>query len=837
MNRIGLNSNRIVNFKAAQEMQMQQAPMSQEQTMTYEQQIPEIKIPDIYQSAIIKPEKSFKERLKKIDLMGLVYPWLEHPLMMLGTCIGLGWGVDKFSSACAGEYETSLVGKAARLGDNIENSKFVKSKPFQKVLDLGKSAKKKINHIFRNSDAIKAIKTTPSQPEWAFVKDELLNMAQRVTHDFNLVTNTLKLNGGDFVELKDLGLDHSDKKFIKDFFKGASVTEESVSNAVQLKRIGMADDAILDIIKKADATEIVKTKQLEKLGITRDFLKKLEGNPATSLRDIVKIREACKKGKGIRIGDGNRKWLGQFQIFERKIGLDEIGNRLRSMTEAKTKTGKALATFLQKCHRGFTFGGGKLGVLLFVSPLLVETMLDVKKAEPKQKVGTAVHGVVESCSWVFTFPIALSIMHHLGGVQYAGMTPDEVKECRKLISEFNEKANPYTSKNWRNFFGLGEKKAADKTFQTYNDYKKAKDILKGKLDKLRNKNVKDQNLLTKISKKLGKFLTMDLEGIACYKNGNFFGNTLRKIPNFFRNLGGVPLRVAIWSGLAMGVLGTAITKTINAIFGKHYDRFKEEEFTEAKKEQQKFLKEDLQVRLQKAQERKVYEAMKPQIAEDSVTPAIHQSPVTAEFLHEPFSDGNKKNLFAEPDTNDKLNKNESVVPEPILVTETADAKNIDNKVESNNNSENLSNKPSSSTVVENNNSSNQKNTIPEKKEINTSATPIAASETTKVSENIKPMQNTKTDLIDQYSYIPKSNPAELKTAKVEIRDNYTYIPSEKNVLNKENKNFQETKYIPSQAGANITKSFDNSGLEDALKRADRAEQKAIQTLMGNFNTY
>ena len=67
------------------------------------------------------------------------------------------------------------------------------------------------------------------------------------------------------------------------------------------------------------------------------------------------------------------------------------------------------------------------------------------------------------------------------------------------------------------------------------------------------------------------------------------------------------------------------------------------------------------------------------------------------------------------------------------------------------------------------------------------------------------------------------------------RDNYTYIPSEKNIIKDESKDEKVNKYIPSQRAAKITKSFDNSGLEEALARADRAEQRALQILAGNFD--
>lgn len=795
MNQVNLNSSKILNFKTAQNMQMQQ----QIPQMQYEQSLPNVQIPQIYQSSISTEEEGIKEKIKKVDIMGLVYPWIEHPFMMLGTCAGLAWGVDKFSAACGGQYETSLVGKAARLGDDIQTSKLVQSKPFQAMLNAGKSAKNKFNKIFKNSDVINALKDTPSQPEWGFVKDELLTMRQRVVHDFSNVTRTLKLTTEGFVELSELGLDKKEYEFIKNFFKGTPVTEEIASNAVQLKRIGLADDAILNIISKPDATNIVKAKQLEKLGVNAAFLEKLEKNPA-SLRDIVKVRQACEKGRGIRIGAGHQKWLGPLQPFERKIGLDEIGNRLHSTLKgAKTGTGKAFATFLQKCHRGFTFGGGKMGVLFFVSPLLVETMLDVKKAEPNEKVGTAAHGLVHSVSWVFTFPLALSILHRFGGMQYAGMSKKSVEECRKLIKEFNEKANPYEERSFmQKIFGGGVKKAPDKAFQTYDEYKKAKDILKAQLKDRHN--IKDQNLLTKICKKVGSFITMDLECISSFKNGGIFSGGFSNIANKLKNICGVPLRVGLWAALTMGVLDTLINKGLKGCFGDHYDRFKEEEFEGNKKEQKKFLKEDLQKRLVEAQTEKVYGTQGLVINEQEFsTPKEIQETLVQEqaIANAKKAEANSKKANTKTNTN-----TESKTP-----------------IENNNN--NLEQK-----VESLNNTSLKENS--EVQKINTPASNITKANTGENKNLSSPDTNT---------YIPSSNATKIKSPTPVKRDNYTYIPSSENLIKKDEKESDSNKYIPSQQGSQFTKTFDNSGLEAALRRADRAEQRAIQTLAGNFNSY
>ena len=43
-----------------------------------------------------------------------------------------------------------------------------------------------------------------------------------------------------------------------------------------LKRIGLKEDEIRNIISKPDMTSITKAKQLERMGLDAEFLKKLE---------------------------------------------------------------------------------------------------------------------------------------------------------------------------------------------------------------------------------------------------------------------------------------------------------------------------------------------------------------------------------------------------------------------------------------------------------------------------------------------------------------------------------------------------------------------------------
>ncbi len=680
----------------------------------------EVQLPDLYYVPDDRFEaKSFKETVKEADAMGMIYPWIAHPLLMIGTCAGLAYGVDKFSKACGGDYEKSLLGKAAKLGDNIQNSSFAQSDTVKKFFNVGTTGRKKFNELTKNSDVINAVRNTPSMPEWGFVKDELLTQEQRVVHEFTRITDGLQLSGenssGGFlglfgggsgnVSLNRLALTKEEKELVKNI-----TSQEKAVNTILLKRLGRSESEIQRILGLGEgATQAVKNEILNEMGLTAEKLELIKKD--TTGQYIKEVKAAAEKVKGkVWIGAGNYSWMGPVQPFERRIGCDEIYNRLHSMSEgATTRTGRFISKFLQRCHRGFTFGGGKLGVLMFVAPHLVETMIDAKKADPDAKVGTVANGVISAMSWVFTFPLGLKIMHSLTGAQYAGMTKEQVQEYRNLLKDFN--------KNVKSDY-----------FKSKSEYDIARKELESKLKTLKTP-AKPQNLLTKMCRKLGSFLTMDLEQIKSYRNGSVGGNTVRKVPSFFKNLGGVPMRLILWGGITMGLLDTAITKGTKAIFGNFYDRMKEEEHEANKKKQKQFLKSDLQERMIETQRKKMEH--KPEEAMPVPTP-VEKSPI----VEEPVS--------------------------PQIEEEK----------------------------------------VPPKKQ-----------------------------------YIPKQNPAPeiLKPQPKEIkRDNYTYIPSPDSVLQKPI-TAQQNKYIPSQQAANIVKNFDNSGLEGALRRADRAESNALQVLSGKFN--
>ena len=674
-----------------------------------------VRIPNYYYVPDNYEHKSFKETVKEVDIMGVVSPFIEYPYYVLPAWIGLSLGADAFSRACGGKYEGSLTAKAARFGDRIQNSKLIQNKPAQAVIKGLGSAKNAGKKVVQNSAILRAMRDTPTMPEWAFVKSQMFNQKQEVVQEFIRITEVLNLVEDKPIKLQNIGLDSKEKEMLKKVFKVNKLSEipdEKIINQVLLSRLGRSEAEINKIqALGSGSTAAVKKEILKELGMTPEKLKLIkEDMRGTYIPEVEKA--VGKVGNKVRMGAGHFKWLGPLtKPFERTIGCDHIYNKLHSMgSGAKTATGRFTSKLMQMIYRGFTFGGGKAGLLLFIAPLLVESAMNTKKADKDQKVGTFMGSLIESMSWVFTFPVALKMMHAFGGVKYAGMDQKQVDAFRKAREEFNKKAKA----------GEFDDKSAYKAAK-----KKVKDMLK----------VDGQNVFTKGIRKLGSFMTMDLEMFKGYKNSNVVTSTLRKLPNGFRNVFGIPLRVALWAGLTTGVLDGMIHKCSNMIFGKAFDSMKYEEHEAEIKKQKQFLREDLNKRLYEAQRIKQY---------GSAAPDQTVQNQQGQMLAARGKGGNS-----------------DAIPE---ITQSKEENKVDN-----------------------------------------------------------------------YTYIPSSANTIPRPLKDNSVDTYSYIPSSENVIakNQESED-KKSRYIPSQAAANIQNAFDNSGLQAALDRAQRAEDNALKVLAGNF---
>ena len=684
-----------------------------------------IRVPEYYQ---LPPERmSFKESMEANPFMMLPYqmfikPLIEHPLPLLGTWIASGMLLDKYTKACGGEYEKSLLGRTVKFGDKIQNSQFFQSPKTKSTLEALGSVKTGWNKLVEHSAILRAMKYTKSQPEWEMAKSEMLTQRQRIVHDFKQITEKLKLTKEGYVPLSDLGLTKAEKKMLKEVSNSSNLSEAEKSVRVQLSRLGWAEEDILNALAKEDkGVQTVKDKIISLTEKNADWFKKLGEDPTEKMLNEVQ-EVSGKLGGKVKIGLGEYKLLGMplgwiTKPFQRNMGCDEIHNRMRSISKESGPLGRFFAKSMQMIHRGLTFGGGKLGLLLFIAPGLVESAINVRKAENKQKVSTGISSFVNHISWVITFPLALKIMHSLGGIQYAGMSEEEVRKCRKIRNAVN-KANK------KGVYAKDKEK-----------YKFAVSKAKEQIKAIEKKAFEESNILTKCLKKLARFMCLDLERFDGRNTKNPLYNKFTKVKNLPRNIIGVPMRFIIWGLISMGVLDTAINKGIKFMFGEPYNYEKEEERKDNKKQQEKFLKEDLNKRMYNI------------LAQQQLGTPGEANVQQLEGLNGLAARGRKPGQTEMPSE-----------------------------------------------------------------------------------------QRAK---VDNYGYVPSQKNVIQQEEKKNSQDNYSYIPSQNNIIqptadNNQANNPNMRTYIPSQEGANVQKIFDNSGLNEAMSRADKAEQKALRILSGNF---
>lgn len=750
-------------------------------------QTQDVELPDMYyMPENYKKPKTFKDKLKSADVLGIITQWFEHPLLMLGTCAGISVGIDAFDKSCNKEYEKSIIGKAAKLGDRIENSKFIQSDPSQKALKGIKSGWGRFKELALKNSVIYAMVKTPSQPEMSMPKDELKHTDFRIVNKFKEISRNLDvipnetsgLEGfvdkfaGKNITLKHLALDKEEIEYLKKTYnvsKTSKLPESECVNRINLKRIGKTESEISEILAKDNATELVKEEIFNKMGLTKDELQQIlkDENGET----IKLVKKAANNLKGLKVNSfplmGKLKFPGLRQPLANVESFENVFNRAHSLSEgAETKTGRFMSKLLQKIHRGFTFGGTKFGVMLFVAPLLVETMINTKKADRKEKVGTAVGGAINAVSWVFTFPLVLAGIHAYGGIQYAGMGKDKVDEYRRLVNEFNAKA-------------IG------KQFATKDEYKAARKELKKRLKELRK--VENQSLFTSTLRGVSHFTKADLLSIESYRGENGAMNLVRQLPDRIVNkFGYSAARFMVFMLVGMPLVDKVITKCTGAVFGNAYDAEKEREHEDAKERQEEYTMNDLRARMIEAHKNNLYP--KPESVKSEYKQPEISNPAIAAMLNKSDFDSL---------TGDKTDSVKNAVSEnQTLQNKQTDKPDELNKQNELNQSNKLNQQNNSVDTTQNTKSPEQKNAD-------------KASNVKKQGNNAQP--NVK-------------------------RDNYTYIPSSENVLNKTKPQDMINKYIPAQTGINLTKTFDNSGLEAALRRADRAEKRAISVLAGNFGS-
>lgn len=532
--------------------------------------------------------------------------------------------MDKYAQKCRGDYEKTIPGKIGAFGDKVtdtvKNSTFGKSS-FAASLNNGyKSFRRFIREkIVDKSRLLRAFRDTPSVPENMIVRDQAKGLLGFSATDWDQVTESFCR---ETVSAKDLSAYGASADEI-------SAIESRIANLPKDKQLIELQNAEYELLKKnsrgsnsfvvksldefktmaADARKtLLKNAKAYEWGLNdfKEFEVIKKNRPDFLHRIIESAYNSNKKMFSIAFPDSEKilSRINRF-LFNREVYGSEFANKMASsigngeitpeMADVLRKTGldkkipkSALGKFIAKYNNIILEGatnrvaGGKM-IAIMQAWFLAEAIYKATTAEGGlgEKGKTFAERLIELIAMFACIPPAIMLLHKAGGLQYAGMTKEQVAKFREHLKIHNEKAMSG---------GFADKAA----------WKESKNALKKEL------RAGVKNPFVRLGKWVGRVITVGLEQIRPYdKNDIGVIKDGKKVyrkgipaklkdlwhhPKFgIKQMAGYPMRIGLAMIVIMPFLSKLAVKGSHLIFGKPkhsvLDEEKEQEAAEKAAEQ------------------------------------------------------------------------------------------------------------------------------------------------------------------------------------------------------------------------------------------------------------
>ena len=548
----------------------------------------------------------------------------DNPFVKLGFGLGIWYGLgqlmDKINPMMGGDFEKSLGGKVAAVGD-----KFAKTRVGKFIDGMIEKASKGTDRLAENSKIVNSLKHHSTSPEWGFAKVPAKGLFGFWSMDAGQVLeNYIKPIESNVQKLEQYGLKQNE---IDDFVKTLSGKSKEAKNfLIQEKELALlnGDSKIINNIKNAakkaakkEAEDVLNSpnyaKILEKLeyqkqtemlqryathlkvkdmGIFKNVYQfknfKFIDNPEKSVEIFDNLAKKHPNWKISRLRNKTTEANGWFTkgvktVIKAVFGenaankvtkfLNSVGShfvgRTVGFTEYRNKgliaTGKGGATrlgrLMSKSMGWFMEGstnrfGGGKLIVAMQAFIFAEMAMATLKAPWGEKFKTGVERVVNDFSYFIGGTLGLIGMHKIGGFKYAGL------KDKAAIDAYNEARKALNAKNDAGLF------ASKKDWKAA--VKELNDVHLGRA------NIK--NPITRLLQRIGVFINIGNERVHSYKSTAKYNlNWLRKIKN--GNIIGVPLRIWLGMGVAVPFIAKWATKGVHAIFGRPTHSVLDEEET------------------------------------------------------------------------------------------------------------------------------------------------------------------------------------------------------------------------------------------------------------------
>lgn len=499
----------------------------------------------------------------------------------LGTWYALSQAMDKFGEKCKGDYDKSALGRLGNWGDRVQ-TKFTNTGVGNAVSKGYHALGNFWNKLTGKSKIVYAMKNTPGQAEWKFARSAGAGLKGYLGADTETLFGYFMKPVSEVQKLEQFGYTQEQINKFADSIKNLKGDNRKLAFAKEeLKALGVNDNTINSIYAKGKGDIEKGVKSL--LEYSNDVKAKALGFKdfnhyssvmSNSIDNADEVLKALKNSKNadklcISVKRGNTA-AGKLKghLLGRKVYVSELRNKyLATLGKGnKTKLGRLLTKSAGYFLEGTTnrFAGGKLAVL-FQAGIFADMLAHSINAPKGEKFKTLAERFVNDFSYFIAIPFGCMAMHAVGGLKYLGMSKSDVSAYRSRLKQFR----------------------ADVKQGLYTGNKAAFTTEKNALKQMLKANVK--NPIHKLFKKIGKFVEIGNETMPAFKSAGkagIVGNMFKKIPNFMRNVVGVPMRVLIPMALITPVFAKVFTKLENKIFGKPSHSVLDEEEPEKAPQQQ-----------------------------------------------------------------------------------------------------------------------------------------------------------------------------------------------------------------------------------------------------------
>ncbi len=511
---------------------------------------------------------------------------------------GIATGMDKYAARSRGDYEKTIQHTVGNFGDKIANSGFFQSSPMKWLNKKLNSAKIWINNnIIEKTKLTEALRDASSKPELGMVRAQAEGMVGIIAQDYVTVAENFLRESAHPSSLASYGATKSEIEAFERQIGGLTgdarrlamqkaECETILKNAKNNPLSGATLQRELAAFEALDEpSRLLKLKDLKtrEMGLTNfaEF-EKIKNAPHENLPRIMEASHNSNR-KMYSVAYENKKgalgWI-KRKLFNRSVYFTEISNKMAaSLGDAvkqpewknaltrtglinkipKTALGRALAKFNNVFLESATnrVAGGKLAAL-FQAVYLAEVIHKTATHEGgfSEKAKSFAERLAEMVSFFACIPLGLKLMHKIGGLQYIGMTKDEIKDFRQALQEHKTKA---LTKG-----GFADKQA----------WKGSSDKLLEML-KLRGDD-KVKNPLYKLLKKIGRVVTVGLEQIRPYDANPVvregISGKLKDLlhnPKFgLKQMAGYPVRIILGMAVILPFLSKLCIKATHLLVGK-----------------------------------------------------------------------------------------------------------------------------------------------------------------------------------------------------------------------------------------------------------------------------